>query len=298
MALEPLQVDPERLAAAGRHLLSAANQIPSPTAPSAVTGSDPLSQAIAAQSAKVEAPVTEGLPPTKAAAIETAGKVGKAAEVYESTDKRLSDDINKRTFPDAERNGQRGTEAQAVGRHSWKQEPPPTPISPSNMTEAQARTAWAAINTEVREWNTRCGRTFILPTEGAAYNACVAQRGPMLERQAAIRSRLKELGIPIEGEEATPPPPPAAQGPFPPPTEITGMTEHATQQANSRDGGRGVSDSAMQDAVTNPIGPPQYQPDQYGGRYQYVGKDATVVLNKDGQVVTTWANSRNGWRNP
>lgn len=29
-----------------------------------------------------------------------------------------------------------------------------------------------------------------------------------------------------------------------------------------------------------------------------VGKDATVVLNKDGQVVTAWANSRAGWRNP
>lgn len=76
------------------------------------------------------------------------------------------------------------------------------------------------------------------------------------------------------------------------------MTEHGADRVNSRDGGHGVSDSALQDAVEHPIGPPQFVPDQYGGRYEYVGKDATVSLNKDGQVVTAWANSRSGWRNP
>lgn len=81
--------------------------------------------------------------------------------------------------------------------------------------------------------------------------ACVADRGPLLDRQAAIRARLNELGVPIEGE-----------------------------------------------TTAHPIGPPQFVPDQYGGRYEYVGKDATVSLNKDGQVVTAWANSRSGWRNP
>lgn len=59
-----------------------------------------------------------------------------------------------------------------------------------------------------------------------------------------------------------------------------------------------MSNPAMQDAVANPIGPPKFKPDQYGGAYTYVGKDATVVVNKDGQVVTAWANSRSGWRNP
>jgi hypothetical protein len=54
----------------------------------------------------------------------------------------------------------------------------------------------------------------------------------------------------------------------------------------------------MQDAVEHPIGPPEYSPDQYGGSYTYVGKDATVILSKDGKVITAWANSRDGWRNP
>jgi hypothetical protein len=54
----------------------------------------------------------------------------------------------------------------------------------------------------------------------------------------------------------------------------------------------------MQDAVEHPIGPPEYSPDQYGGNYTYVGKDATVILSKDGKVITAWANSRDGWRNP
>jgi len=80
-----------------------------------------------------------------------------------------------------------------------------------------------------------------------------------------------------------------------PPKEITGLTEHGDQQAQSRDGGRGVADEAMNDAVQNPIRPPQ---PQLGGTYKYVGKNATVVLNSDGEVVTTWARNSGGWRNP
>jgi len=80
-----------------------------------------------------------------------------------------------------------------------------------------------------------------------------------------------------------------------PPKEITGRTGHGDQQALSRDSGRGVSDEAMNDAVQNPIRPPQPQP---GGTYKYVGQNATVVLNSDGEVVTTWARNSGGWRNP
>ena len=43
--------------------------------------------------------------------------------------------------------------------------------------------------------------------------------------------------------------------------------------------------------------PPSYQVDEQGrGAYLYQGKDASVVLNKDGQVVTAWPRSRQGWR--
>ncbi|ORV09832.1 type VII secretion target [Mycobacterium celatum] len=99
MVPEPLQVDPERLAAAASLLLASAGEIPSAPAPQPVSGSDPLSQAIAAQAGKVEAPVTEGLPAVQKAATENVENVAKAAKAYEQTDQRLGDDINRRTFP-------------------------------------------------------------------------------------------------------------------------------------------------------------------------------------------------------
>lgn len=86
------------------------------------------------------------------------------------------------------------------------------------------------------------------------------------------------------------PPEPAGE----PPTEISGRTNHGNEQALGRDG-HGVSDAAMNDAVRNPIQPPEPQP---GGRFKYVGDHAVVVLNSSGKVVTTWAKSSAGWRNP
>ncbi|TNC23746.1 hypothetical protein [Amycolatopsis alkalitolerans] len=83
--------------------------------------------------------------------------------------------------------------------------------------------------------------------------------------------------------------------PFPPPKEITGQTEHGAQQMAERDG-HGVSDAAAKDAVDNPVKPPKYRPDQYGGAYRFTGKDAVVNLNQEGKVVTAWARSKAGWR--
>jgi hypothetical protein len=80
-----------------------------------------------------------------------------------------------------------------------------------------------------------------------------------------------------------------------PPNQITGRTVHGDQQALSRDGGHGVSDEAMNDAVQNRTKPPAPQP---GGRYKFVGKNATVILNSAGKFVTTWARNSAGWRNP
>lgn len=82
-----------------------------------------------------------------------------------------------------------------------------------------------------------------------------------------------------------------------PPRQINGLTQHGEQRVAGRDG-HGVNDNAMQDAVNNPIKPPQFMPDQYGGTWRYVGKDATVNLNESGKVTTAWANNRNGWRKP
>lgn len=85
--------------------------------------------------------------------------------------------------------------------------------------------------------------------------------------------------------------------PFEAPKEITGRTDHGEQQIQTRDG-HGVTDGAVNDAVQNPTKAPKYIPDKYGGTYRYVGKNATVNLNKDGQVVTAWARNSSGWRNP
>ncbi|ORW03059.1 hypothetical protein [Mycobacterium lacus] len=99
----------------------------------------------------------------------------------------------------------------AVDNHTWKQDPP-VPVDPKDMTAAQARAAWDAVNADIARYSARCGRTFVLPNEQAAYDACIADRGPLLERQAAIRARLRDLGIPIEGEEP-PAPDPAGEPP-------------------------------------------------------------------------------------
>lgn len=48
----------------------------------------------------------------------------------------------------------------------------------------------------------------------------------------------------------------------------------------------------MKDAVSNPL---RIIP-QKEGKIKYVGKDASVVLNSDGKVVTAWANSTAGRR--
>lgn len=72
---------------------------------------------------------------------------------------------------------------------------------------------------------------------------------------------------------------------------ITGYTQHGQQQTDSRDGGKGVDQGAQYDAVHGG-GQVVDQPDK--GTTKYVGKDASVVLNKDGKVVTSWGHSKKG----
>ncbi len=80
-----------------------------------------------------------------------------------------------------------------------------------------------------------------------------------------------------------------------PPKDVTGWTTHGKEQALNRDGGHGVSDEAINDAVYNPLSPPEPQPD---GRFKYVGKNAVVVLNSEGRLITAWPLSSSAWRNP
>ncbi len=74
--------------------------------------------------------------------------------------------------------------------------------------------------------------------------------------------------------------------------KIKGYTEHGHKQVMTRDGGRGVNDKALEKAVEHP----EKVVKQSGGTTKYVGQNATVVLNEDGQVVSAWANNSSGWR--
>lgn len=75
-------------------------------------------------------------------------------------------------------------------------------------------------------------------------------------------------------------------------SEITGYSKHALNQAISRDG-RGVATDAILNAVRNP----SQVISQSGGKLKYVGQNATVILNENGRLITTWARNKLGWRN-
>ncbi len=72
---------------------------------------------------------------------------------------------------------------------------------------------------------------------------------------------------------------------------ITGYTRHGLNQAISRDG-VGVSPSAIRDAVRYPVKTVQ----QSNGAVKYVGRDATVVVNAQGKVITTYGTNSAGVR--
>ncbi len=71
-----------------------------------------------------------------------------------------------------------------------------------------------------------------------------------------------------------------------------GFTSHGWDQALNRDG-VGVSDAAMQEALTH-----QGIPNPQRGSIVYTGEHAAVILNEDGDIITTWATDREGWRHP
>ena len=69
-------------------------------------------------------------------------------------------------------------------------------------------------------------------------------------------------------------------------------TDHGYKQAMGRDGGRGISDSAIRDTIKNPT---KISP-QSGGRLRFEGSQGVVVLNKFGEIITCWAKSSKYWR--
>jgi hypothetical protein len=69
---------------------------------------------------------------------------------------------------------------------------------------------------------------------------------------------------------------------------ITGFTKHGLDRAIDRNG-VGVSESAMLDAVKNGL-----KVTQSDGTIKCTGKNAVVILNKQGKVVSTWATNTDG----
>ena len=72
---------------------------------------------------------------------------------------------------------------------------------------------------------------------------------------------------------------------------LSGYTRHGLNQAISRDG-VGVSARAISEAVSSP----QSVMEMPSGAIKYVGSDATVVVNAEGKVITTWATNSSGYR--
>lgn len=72
---------------------------------------------------------------------------------------------------------------------------------------------------------------------------------------------------------------------------ITGYTRHGLNAAISRNG-VGVSPMAILNTVRNPISM-QVQPN---GTTRYTGANSVVVLNPQGQIVTTWPTNSSGQR--
>lgn len=77
------------------------------------------------------------------------------------------------------------------------------------------------------------------------------------------------------------------------PTQIVSYSDHAISQIASRDSGVGVNQAAVTDAFSNPVSI-QYVPSKYGPAFKYVGQNATVVVNPQGNVVTAWGTSSAG----
>jgi len=102
------------------------------------------------------------------------------------------------TFPQTPpTNGQ----VRAIDSRTSKQDPPsPSPVNPQDMTAAEAQAEWAKVNAEIKVWNARCGVENVGPLPPAQYSACMSSQGPLVERQAQIRDRLKQLGILVDDE--------------------------------------------------------------------------------------------------
>ena len=99
--MQPLTVDPELLERYGNQLLTAAGGLPEAPPPFTVTGTDPMSQAIADRLPAMEGAIQEQLPQLKDQASKTASTIVSAAGVYRDADQQNASDIERAQFASA-----------------------------------------------------------------------------------------------------------------------------------------------------------------------------------------------------
>ena len=99
--MPPLTVDPELLERYGNQLLTAAGGLPEAPSPFTVSGTDPMSQAIADRLPAMEGAIQDQLPQLKDQASKTASSIVSAAGLYRGADQQNAADIEKAQFSSA-----------------------------------------------------------------------------------------------------------------------------------------------------------------------------------------------------
>jgi hypothetical protein len=107
-----LKVDPELLQQLGESLRTAAGSLPAAPAPFVVTGTDPLSVAIAEKLPTIEGDIQTALPQVKTDATATASNIVAAAGKYQGADAQLAANYQQHQFDQA---GAAGAGAGAAG---------------------------------------------------------------------------------------------------------------------------------------------------------------------------------------
>ncbi|MFP6562460.1 hypothetical protein WJ542_29785 [Paraburkholderia sp. B3] len=118
----------------------------------------------------------------------------------------------------------------------------------------------------------------------AGVGILTAGESSLAEQAAQSSLQAARLSMQLSAEEAA-----GATAP----TAITSYSNHALEQIAGRNGGIGVNQAAVNDAFSNPTNI-QYVPSAYGPTFKYIGQNATVVVNEQGNVVTTWGTSAAG----
>lgn len=88
--------------------------------------------------------------------------------------------------------------------------PPPPPIE--EMTKEQALDEWDKLNNDKANYTGRCDPKIVGPLPPGPYSACMRDFGELNAREAALRARLGQLGVPIADGPAPPPVKPGAPG--------------------------------------------------------------------------------------